>query len=368
MTKCFLCYSESYKPLMLRMKNLLVGIGFEVDVFDEPAQESTDKITKERISAADCVLVLLGPHAKPDTSTTRTILAPAQRPMAEATLANALEKPVVLILHHEVSPPPFFSDQTWPHFDFWSAENFFDNVHHVVKRLLELKESFELPRDTNYEIKKVEFINRIESRDSLVSASYNEIIARNPCARFSHSIDTAKDETPEAAIGQVTCNISQTLGEPKTIKIITTKVTDFEYSYVVEVSPKLRRGETIGYRRFNRIRNRFPLTRSELETRIGKPGFPEVYGRRFYGDAFDVVADLRSLRFAIHFPWDVNIVSYDVVVLDYETRDRNEAVTAKARNFLKFRLDEVMGERILELIIDRPNINHSYYLLYEPGD
>lgn len=355
---------------MVRVRDLLASIGFSVDVFDEPSQNRADDEAKRRILAADCVVVLLGPHKAPDPSDASESITFAQFPAAEAHLAQNSSKPICIVLHQGISPPPFLSEQTWPHFDFWSSEEYAANVHHLVRRFLELKEGLELaPSSRRYEFKRAEIINRIKSEAELITIVIHEVIAREPCDKFGHSVDTARVETPEAELQIDDFRISQTSGDAKELKIIKTEVTPFEYNYNVVCSPKLRSNETIGYRRVFRQRNRFPLTRSSLSKQASQKGFPKpIFSYRFYGDAFDVSANMQSFRLAFYFPANVKIISYDAIVIDTETLDRNESLTDKARQGLKLTFDDIEDELVLELRVEKPSISHSYYLLYEPGD
>lgn len=370
MAKCFLGYSSSYRHVMERVRNLLDAIGFEVDVFDEPARNPLGTEVERRITGADCVVVLLGPQERP-TEHSPGILQPARIPASEAEAAHHLGKEVVLVLHEGIQPPIFFGEEVWPHFDFWDNESFLDQYHNAAKRLLELKEGIDLPAtDANYTFKRAEIINIVESREALNIVVNHEAIARQPCGTFDHSIETCDDRTPSAAFGQISALIKQTGGEERQIKILEREVTDFVYRYHVVVEPKVGSRQSISYRRSFKVRNRFPLSRAELQARVEEArGYPyplDIFGSRFYGDSFDVYSRLYGFKLAIHFPWDVNILSHDVVVTDF-AGEKNEKLTQKVRNGIKPWDDDTNGRRVLELFVEFPEVNHRYFLLYEPG-
>lgn len=371
MAKCFLGYSGAYGHVMERVRKLLTVIGFDVDVFDEPVSVPVGTEIGRRIQAADCAVVLIGPHVRP-TETFSGSLQPAGIPVSEADAAHHLGKDVVLVLHNGIHPPVFFSGEVWPHFDFWDNESFLEQYHNITKRLIELKDGIELPwTDANYTFTRGEIINVIESSETLLIVVNHEAIARQPCGVFDHSIDTCGDLTPAAALGAVSATITQTGGEPRKLSIVAKEATDFIYRYNVVAEPRLGSRQAITYRRSFRVHNRFPLSRRGLQMRVEESQnytYPaEMFGNRYYGDCFEVFAPMHSLKLAIHFPWETRILSHDVIVTDF-AGERNERLTQKVRADAEFRDDDTHGRRVLELRVERPTLNHRYYLLYEPGD
>jgi hypothetical protein len=355
---------------MERVRNLLDAIGFEVDVFDEPARNPVGAEIERRITGADCVVVLLGPHERPN-EIPHSVLQSARIPASEAEAAYHLGKEVVLVLHEGIQPPIFFSEEVWPHFDFWDTESFLDQYHHTAKRLLELREVIDLPvTDANYTFRRAEIINIIESSEALNIVVNHEAIARQPCGTFDHSIEICDDYTPSAAFGQISASIKQTGGEERQVKLVVKEATEFVYKYHVVVEPKVGSRQSISYRRSFRVRNRFPLSRAELQGRVEEArdySYPtEVFGSRFYGDSFDVYSRPYCFKLAIHFPWDVKILSHDVVVTDF-AGEKNEKLTQKVRDKIRPWDDDTNGRRVLELSVEFPEVNHRYFLLYEPG-
>lgn len=98
---CFLSYSDSYRHAMVRLRDLLESIGFQVEVFDDPVDSRADNEARRRIIAADCFVALIGPHAREsaDDGGHASDSAVADYPIAEAQLAITSSKPAVLIFH-----------------------------------------------------------------------------------------------------------------------------------------------------------------------------------------------------------------------------------------------------------------------------
>jgi hypothetical protein len=64
MAVCFLSYSECYRPVMETVRRLLETLEFQVDVFDGPdLGRPPINVIQQRIVAADCVVLLLGPRS-----------------------------------------------------------------------------------------------------------------------------------------------------------------------------------------------------------------------------------------------------------------------------------------------------------------
>jgi hypothetical protein len=69
---------------------------------------------------------------------------PAHCPAEEALMAMGMQKPLSFHIHKGTVPGPFLNQiQTPPTFDFWNARAFRDNIHHVVKHLLDFKHKLE---------------------------------------------------------------------------------------------------------------------------------------------------------------------------------------------------------------------------------
>jgi len=371
MAKCFLGYSESYKHVMLRVKNLLEAFSFEVDVFDEPSAQSLETELEQRIQSSDCAVVLIGPHRRPsnDDMGRQVMLAPVA--VAEAQRARSANKAVVIVLHEGVQAPVFFRDEVWPHFDFWDNEKTLDQYHHLAKVLLELKLGLELPEtNATHQFQRGEIIHVI-SPPYMDIIKIHEVTARQVCGAFDHVIDTAGDGTPAAALGPITdYKVMQIKGEKKEIKIVVSDINDYLFNYVVTISPKLRERETITYRQSFRVRNRFPLTHSELLERISQIEdypYPKIFGERFYGESFEVTDPMFSLKLAFQLPWEVIVLSYEVIVTNL-AGEINEKLSKRARKYVSMIDDDKSGMKVIELSLERPEPGHCYYLLYEPGD
>ncbi len=142
MAKYFLGYHSGYEHLKEVFQKLLTSLGLEVDIFDHPDPKSVPQVVQERLEAADGVVVLYGPSKRP--SPDAEPVEGARWPREEFIMARTLKKPRVLIVHpRTVLPDSFIVDQTPAHFDFWSAEDFQRNIHHVIQALLDLKKRVE---------------------------------------------------------------------------------------------------------------------------------------------------------------------------------------------------------------------------------
>ncbi len=141
----FLSYSSGYDQLKELFKRLMQALGFDsVYIFDHPDQERVTTVIKEQLQSHDGVVVLYGPHERPPKNA-KNIRA-AEYPDREAHIALGMDKPLALIVHQGTYLPDFLRDyHTPPRFDFWTPASFQENVHHVVKHLLDLKRRVEVP-------------------------------------------------------------------------------------------------------------------------------------------------------------------------------------------------------------------------------
>jgi hypothetical protein len=371
-TKCFLCYSSSYQHLKDPIRRLLEELGFErpVDVFDGPEIAPLSEAVIQKIHDADAVVVLYGPNQKPTKS--RTASVGASWPTEEALLARGMAKPIALIIHEGTQFPGLLAGHsTPPHFDFWDSDSFLSNVHNIVSYLLAFKERLQRTRGTQpFWVRKVVARRRILSAQHMRLESYNEVVARQSCTMFKHSLSTSDDKTvalppPE----QIKTVLEKRLG-PESLKICLRfgRRTDYDIEYIVEVSPSLEPGQELGYWRSFELPNILPLTRSEIAARSQNPEFPKEYGAHRYGLAWEVISDIEMMTVSVHFPREVALASHDVLVLHSETYEQNKKETERCRPFLRLKEELEGSERVLEMAIPQPLLLHSYHLVYEPRD
>lgn len=373
MAKCLLSYSSAYGHLKEPFMRLLNILGFEVDVFDEPNIERPPKsIVEERISAVDAVVVLYGPSLKPDA--THMTIEGALWPHFEADYAIRQNKPLALIVHPKTQLPVLLEDyQTYPQFDFWKSEAFLENVHHIVKHLLDLKRRIDMPEGSQpYYFKNVVCRNKINFKGDQTRISvYHEVVARQVCSRFLHTIDTGADETSDAKLGKATFKQDEVATYPPNeyhrVTLTPLNCTDYKFDYYIDIEPPLGPGERLGYRRIFVAPNRFPLSYDALLIRSKEAGFPLAFPSGFYGDYFEVPYEIEKITLAIHFPMRVKIEEKNVLVLHSLTFEENRAESEKSKRLLRLEENPGLSEHVLELTVWHPVINHNYYLLYRPG-
>ena len=370
MPRCFLSYSSGYGHLLDPFRRLLQVLEFEVDVFDEPDLEHPPvAIVQRRIDAADAVVVLLGP----DSQNAGSQPEPARWANEECIYSLTLKKPLAIIRHLKTRLPEMAEGvQTPATFDFWDAVSFQRSIHAIVKHLQDLKRQFELPPGNHpFVFTKGVIRNRIQ-RSILLIQVYHEAIARQPWDSFYHAIDTGHDESEDAVIDLISGDVDVDVpigGDLHRAEIRFGKRTRQEIEYYVDVKPGLTAGEKLGYRREFELKNRFPLTRADLEARASKPGFPDYFrldGRLYYGDVYDVSDEMDAIELAFYFPWKVRLSNINLVVLRSGTWQINRDETSRCRDqgFLQLEDHAQDGERVLTLSVRRPLMNHSYVLLY----
>ncbi|HKI37336.1 MAG TPA: L-histidine N(alpha)-methyltransferase [Gemmataceae bacterium] len=141
----FLSYSSGYGHLKQRFIQLMDSLGLQADVFDGPDEHRVQHVIETRINNADGVVVLYGPHERPKKGAKNC--SPAHYPHDEALFAIGAKKPLALIVHPGTRVKASVMDQQTPaQFDFWEPTSFQDNVHHVIKHLLTLKDKVECSR------------------------------------------------------------------------------------------------------------------------------------------------------------------------------------------------------------------------------
>jgi hypothetical protein len=376
MVRCFLSYSESYRPIMETVRRLLEILEFQVEVFDGPDIDRPPiGVAQQRIAAADCMVLLLGPRKNEPG---QQDIEPAHWPAEEGVYAVAKDKPVALILHPGTRVPESIRNlQTPARFDFYDASDLLKHVHHVVKHLMDLKRRFDLPPgDQPFLYTKAIRRSKIQRGNTLTVDVYHEVVARQESPRFHHALDTGMDQRASAFVKLVSndaydIEASLNPGRHK-VAIEFEKITDREMPYFVNVDPPLTPGERLGYRREFTINNYFPLTRDELSKIAGEDGFPALYkldGRVYYGDVWDVLYDMESVLLAIHFPKKVVLSSKRAFAFSMGSKTVNALETERSNSAECLSLNEApdSGERILSLTVRRPILNHQYVLLYEPG-
>jgi len=372
--KCFLCYGHSYRQVMERVRSLLEVLDCDVSVFDGPDQQSAVSVVHGHIDQADFVVVLLGPDfgATPDSTQA------ASWPYDEAIYANARNKPIALIMHSATRVPRLLEGyQTPPRFDFADPASYADNVHHIVKHLLDTKRRFALPPgDAPYYYSRVVNRHRIEGRGYIRKDMYHQVVARQPWSEFHHSVDTGPDRSASIRLellNQDDIRPVVTVGAAgHSVSIDWAQPTQHIQDYVVRVVPPLPAGGQIGYRRTFEVANFWPLTADALRDRALEPGFPKVFRQGsalYYGVSFEVTDEMETLTLAIQLPDSVPISSFRAVAIVGLVQQVNETETARVNEpgLLSMKHSDEIGESTIELNVARPLAGHSYVLLYEPG-
>jgi hypothetical protein len=377
MAKCFLSYSDAYRPVMETIRRLLETLEFQVDVFDGPDLERPPaSVFQQRVATADCMVLVLGPsHQQPAGQDAE----PAHWPAEEGVYAAGRERPIplALILHPGTRVPSMISNlQTPARFDFWDSSDLLGNIHHIVKHLLDLKRRVDLPAgDQPMLYTKAIVRNKIQRGETLVIDVYHEVVARQPCSRFHHALDTGMDRRASARISLTapdSYDIQATLNPGRhDVSIEFQEITEKEIPYYVNVNPPLLPGERLGYRREFDVNNNFPLTKADLLKMAEEDGFPSLYkidGRTYYGDVYEVIYDMEIITIAIHFPRRVTLLSKRALAFSAASRTLNPLETERCNSDCLI-LDETpeSSERVLALTVRRPIINHQYILLYEPA-
>lgn len=363
-------------------RKLLKALGFEaVVVVDEPDdRRPPSDIVEQKIKEADCVLVLLGPRSEP--SGNETLYKPADWPMHEALFAFGKGKPLSLIIHQGTEVPELIRDLQSPsRFNFWDALSFRENVHHIVKHLLDFRRRVDFSgADKNMPFRFQRVENRLYvQRGGLIMFDnwYHEVVVTQSRDRFHHALTIgAKDNLAE--IERVFLTNAYDLearvgGDYHRVRIEPGKVHSDGFEYCVVVDPPLRPGEVFGYWRSFPMRNRLPLTRAQTAEEhfkvAGDPNFPEeLFERRYFGEYLDSVYPADRLTLAIHFPRNVALKSFRAVVVEYYNRttiNRPESERCNEKSALTILDDPGSPERVLQLVVQRPLPHHSYYLQYE---
>jgi hypothetical protein len=246
---------------MERIKKLLEVLDFHVSVFDGPDQQSPSDVVFTRIENADLLVVLLGPDRRCPAGTATT---PALWPYEEAVLAHGKNKPIAMIVHPGTRIPGMLeARQTPAQFDFWDDTSYADNVHHVVKHLLDGRRSLDLPPgDAPYYYKRVSFKFHVDRRGHVVHDVYHHVVARQKWDTLGHSVDTGPDRTPSAQIALLDREQSElavTLGSAAhTVAIDWGERQQHIQNYAVKITPPIPEGGQIAYRRRFELENFFP--------------------------------------------------------------------------------------------------------------
>ena len=366
--RCFLCYSGAYSHLKDPMRKLLSSVGFDpVDVFDEPQMHTIDSVVKERLAAADAVVVLYGPSARPSSDGAR--MDGAQWPLVEASIAIGMQKPWILILHKGLPVPGILQSQAAPSFDFWDPNSFLENAHHVVRHLLQLRSTIDVPTPPRFRFKKAMSRRHMRDDGPELLEVYHQVVALQQCAVFGHTIDVAGDSNlkmPDPA--DLHAKIQLTLAPQGMTASIRYAAHDAsKVDYFVDVSPPLVPGQELGYLRTFELPPSLPRTRAEIAARESAPGYPLHFGKGMYGDSWEVLYVIEEIVCSIHFPRSVDLASYGVRVFDFHTHETNIDEAARCQPLVRFKQDPWEPERILELTVPHPVMNHRYILVYEPA-
>lgn len=371
---CFLSYNYSYRRAMTLMRQLLEALDVQVEVFDGPSERPPADVVHSEIQKADFLVVLLGPDfdAGGDPS------EPARWPNDEAVYAHAQNKPIALIVHPDTRMPGMLEAyQTPARFDFRLDQSYADNVHHVVKHLLNTIRSVRLlPGDLPYYYERVSFRFRVERRGYVAFDVYHQLVARQLWSTVYHCVDSGLDQTDDAKIkllNEDDVELAATMGSSAhTLALRWGDVTLHSRDYVVTFDPPIPPGGRIGYRRMFELENYFPLTAQELAQRAMSPGFPPVFHQgttQYYGTSFEVNSEVEALAVTFQFPAKVDVRSCRAVALHHQTQSVNEKETARINGaeMLDMSRSEESGDTTIALKVGRPLSSHSYLLLYEPG-
>jgi hypothetical protein len=369
MPKCFLSYSSSYDHLKEPFRQLLEALGFEVEIFDGPDQNSIPEAVISKIDKSDAMVALYGPGYKPIKK--QKCFEGAKWPHDEVVLARGMSKPIVIILHSHTCLPSALEGYSTPaRFDFWNPQSFMENVHHVVKSLSDFKRTLEYLRgEQPFLDKKVVCRFRILSYELMTIEIYNEVVARKKWSVFHHAIDYSYDDNVilpslpelkyklEKRVGPESINATIKFGDCTTNQI----------EYFVILDPELEAGQSFGYWRSFQIPNTLPLTRSQIAIRSKNTDIPKKLGDYSYGDCWLVTTELDSFTLAFHFPRNISIKKYGACVWHNDTKQENVDETERCKALVEFQNSPDMSEQILELTVQKPLVNHAYFLLYEPA-
>jgi hypothetical protein len=375
MLRCFLSYNGSYKPTMEIIRRLLETLEFQVDVSDSPDLDRPPaSIVQQRISSADCLVLLLGPAQREPAGNQSE---PAPWPVEEGLFAASRPIPLALILHPGTRVPNMIGGQQTPaRFDFWDQVDLVNNIHHVVKHLLDLKRRVDLPPgDQPFLYTRAIYRNRIQRDGTVINDIYHEAVARQECSRFHHYLDTGMDHRPCATISLASADafeVQATLNPGRhDVSIQFQEITPRQIPYVINVEPPLLPGERLGYHREFEVNCEYPLTRQALLNMASEEGFPSLYkmdGKVFYGDVYDVTDEMESFTLAFHFPRKIRLLSWRALAFSMTLKVVNVLETERCNaSFLSLEESPESPEKILSLQIRRPLVNHNYALLYEPG-
>jgi hypothetical protein len=312
-------------------------------------------------------LKALGPSTKPGGDSAR--VEGAQWPLVEASIAIGMQKPWILILHNGLPVPGILQGQAAPSFDFWDPASFLENAHHVVRHMIQLRSTLEGPVLPRFRFKKAMSRRHIRLEGPEVLQIYHQVVAVQRCSVFGHTIDVANDPTlkmPDPS--DLRAKIELTLaphGAEATIRY--GSYDSSEINYFVDVSPPLEPGQELGYLRTFELPAMLPRTRADIAAREKMPGYPLHFGKGMYGDSWEVLYVIDEIVCSIHFPRTVDLASWGVRVIDFHTREPNTVEAARCESMVRFRQDPWEPERVLELLVPHPVINHSYVLVYKPA-
>jgi hypothetical protein len=355
---------------------LLEVLDFQVTVFDGPDQRPPSTVIHNEIDNADCIIVLLGPDLTKTAETSNT--EPAPWPYEEAVYALAKGKPLALLVHPGTRVPGMLEGyQTPARFDFGDETSYADNVHNVVKHLLDTKRRLEIPPgDLPYYYARVALRNHVDRRGHLTRDIFHHVVARQPWSVLHHSIDTNPDRSPSAHITFISrddVELEATMGSSgHNIAIEWGESSQHEQPYLVRIQPPVPAGGHIAYRRRVELENYFPLTGDALRERSAEPGFPKAFYHRgvaYYGMSFEVRAEMEALTMAMTFPASVEIRSSRAVAVVDSVQEINEEETMRIGpgDGLAMTRSEELGDTTIELNVTRPLTGHGYLLLYQPS-
>ena len=378
MPKCFLSYSSSYGHLKEPFRHLLEALGFEtpVEVFDGPDLDAIPEVVIQKIKGSDAVVILYGPNPKPSNNSKpgnkQKSFKGAKWPHEEALLARGMGKPIVMIVHTGTALPVAFEGYSTPaRFDFWDPQSFIENIHHVVKLLSDFKKRMEdLPGEQPFKVKNAVCRQRILTSDLVKLEIYNEVVARKKWGVIQHRIDHSYDkEVSLPSPEKLQYELEKRVGpESQQVAMKFGNCTAHSIEYFIIITPDIEPGQELGYWRTFQLPIRFPLTRLEAKVRRDNiKNFPNNCGPNSYGDSYPVTNEIDNFTFALHFPRSVRLTRYCAFVLHCETQQENKDETERCKSVIRLLEEPDMEDRILEIKVHRPLINHAYYLLYEPA-
>lgn len=371
---CFLCYGSGFSHLSEPFSQLLKTVGF-ARVESSDATNVSDSVSGDsmihRLSGIGAAVVLFGPRSK----AVRNARKADERVVQEAVLVRGLKIPMMFIMHdghhgRPVLPAILSSQPVQAAFDFWDSNSFMFRCYEILAALMDFKDrGGKTPSQGQlFKYKRASFRHYLSSEVDRLEV-YHEALALRTCSVFHHSFELNADTStvyprPEDLVYRL---VKRHGPEDAHLSVRFGRCGPFEVEYFVDVTPPLQPGQVLGYFRSFELPNTYPLSGAELAQRIMATSPLRQYPTHLANATFwDIVYDIEEFTMALHFPLETTIVGYKISVIHYVTREDNPEEAARCQPLVVLSSDPSRGP-VLEVTIDQPLINHSYYLFYIPS-